>query len=295
MKSAIRVLAWSVLLFALAGSASAATVGGPTMGLWWNPNESGRGYEIDLQGDTMIVTTYVYEESGDPIWYLSSGTYDHATGVFTSAYDVFANGQCFGCPYAAPDHPGNAGPITITFHTNQTATLTYPGGSTDIVKFQYGFPDRTQVLYGEWALTYETGGNVGGDWVVLDTPYTDPASGTQFVSGHAAGNAATTVLGIYDPGFHEAQIEVTAGSTKRLYRFGVFDDRRVIGVATSTTGTTTVGPYTATGARLLYKSELAGQVIGQGALGPVQTMPLPDAADTAAVMAKFERAKAAAN
>ena len=42
------------------------------------PQESGRGYEIDLQGDTMIVTTYVYESSGDPIWYFSSGTYDHA-------------------------------------------------------------------------------------------------------------------------------------------------------------------------------------------------------------------------
>jgi hypothetical protein len=293
MKSAIRVLALSVSLFALADSASAATVGGPTMGLWWNPSESGRGYEIDLQGDTMIVTTYVYEDSGDPIWYLSSGTYDHATGVFTSAYDIFANGQCFGCPYAAPDHTGNAGPITITFQTNQTATLTYPGGSTNIVKFQYGFPNRTEVLYGEWAFTYETGGVVNGDWIVFDTPYTDPASGTHFVSGHAAGNAATTALGIFDPNFLEAQVEVTAGTTKRLYRFGVFDDRRVLGQVTSTTGTTTVGPYVATGARLLYKSELATHVIGQGALGPVQTMPAADPADTAAVMAKFERAAGA--
>ena len=293
MKPAIRVLALSVSLFALADTASAATVGGPTMGLWWNPSESGRGYEIDLQGDTMIVTTYVYEDSGDPIWYLSSGTYDHATGVFTSAYDIFANGQCFGCPYAAPDHTGNAGPITITFQTNQTATLTYPGGSTNIVKFQYGFPNRTEVLYGEWAFTYETGGVVNGDWIVFDTPYTDPSSGTHFVSGHAAGNAATTALGIFDPNFLEAQVEVTAGTTKRLYRFGVFDDRRVLGQVTSTTGTTTVGPYVATGARLLYKSELATHVIGQGALGPVQTMPAADSADTAAVLAKFERAAGA--
>ena len=59
--------------------------GGPTMGLWWNPSESGRGYEIDLQADTMIVTTYVYEQSGDPIWYLSSGTFDYSTGTLQSA------------------------------------------------------------------------------------------------------------------------------------------------------------------------------------------------------------------
>jgi hypothetical protein len=293
MKLAIRVLALSASLFALADSASALTIGGPTSGIWWNPSESGRGYEIDLQGDTMVVTTYVYEQSGDPIWYLSSGTYDHTTGVFTSAYDVFANGQCFGCPYAAPDHTGDAGPITITFHTNQSATLTYPGGSTDIVKFLYGFPDRTQVLYGEWALSYETGGNVGGDWIVFDTPYTDPSSGTVFVSGHAAGNATTTALGIWDPTYLEAQIVVTAGTTQRFYHFGVFDDRRMIGNVTSTTGTTTVGPYTATGARLLYKSELANHVIGQGAVGPVETMPALAPADAAAAMAKFRRAAAA--
>lgn len=294
MKSALRVLVASALLFALADSASALTIGGPTQGLWWNPAESGRGYEIDLQGDTMIVTTYVYEQSGDPIWYLSSGTYDHTTGTFQSAYDIFANGQCFGCPYVAPTHTGDAGPITITFHTNQTATLTYPGGSTEISKFQYGYPDRTQVLYGEWALTYITGGNVGGDWVVLDTPYTDPASGTQFVSGHAVGNATRTVLGIYDPNLTEAEIEVTDGTTKRLYEFGVFDDRRLLGSMRATTGTTTVGPYTASGARLLYKSELPIHVIGQGtgSLGVLETMPAQaaDSVDTEAASARFRSA-----
>jgi hypothetical protein len=290
MNFVFRVLALSASFLALADSASAGTVGGPTMGLWWNPNESGRGYEIDLQGDTMIVTTYVYEQSGDPIWYLSSGTYDHTTGVFQSAYDVFANGQCFGCPYAAPDHTGDAGPITITFTTNQTATQTYPGGSTDIVKFQYGFPSRTEVLYGEWAFSYENGGAVNGDWIVFDTPYTDPASGTQFVSGHAVGNATTTALGFWDPVRTEAEVEVTQGTTKRLYEFGAFDDRRAIGRMTQTTDTTSIGPYTATGARLLYKSELAVRVIGQGALGPVQTMPAADPAHTAAVMEKFRRA-----
>lgn len=294
MKSVLRVLVASALLFALADSASALTIGGPTQGLWWNPAESGRGYEIDLQGDTMIVTTYVYEQSGDPIWYLSSGTYDHTTGTFQSAYDIFANGQCFGCPYVAPTHTGDAGPITITFHTNQTATLTYPGGSTEISKFQYGYPDRTQVLYGEWALTYITGGNVGGDWVVLDTPYTDPASGTQFASGHAVGNATRTVLGIYDPNLTEAEIEVTDGTTKRLYEFGVFDDRRLLGSMRATTGTTTVGPYTASGARLLYKSELPIHVIGQGtgSLGVLETMPAQaaDSVDTEAASARFRSA-----
>ena len=263
MKYAIRLFALLASYATLVAVVSAATVGGPTMGVWYNPSESGRGYEIDLQGDTMIVTTYVYEDSGEPIWYLSSGTYDHNTGVFTSTYDSYSDGQCFGCPYQAPTlHAGAAGPITVTFYTNQTATLTYPGGSTDLIKYQYGFPTRTAVLYGEWAFSYENAGAVSGDWIVFDTPYTDSA-GNVYVSGHAAGDPATTALGIYNAAAFEAWVTVTAGTTQRFYQFGVFDDRRVIGQATvNTTGQPQAGPYTATGARLLYQGELSGGVIG---------------------------------
>ncbi|HEV7489744.1 MAG TPA: hypothetical protein VGO25_02990 [Rhodanobacteraceae bacterium] len=261
MKFGIRGVAFLASLMTLCSSVSAGTVGGPTMGLWFNPQESGRGYDIDLQGDTMIVTTYVYETSGDPIWYLSSGTYDHSTGVFQSTYDSYSGGQCFGCPYQAPAvQVGAAGPITITFHTNQAATLTYPGGSTEIVKFAYGFPTRTDVLFGEWALSYETGGVVGGDWIVFDTPYTD-TSGLAYASGHEASATTTTALGLYNSSVPEAQILVTQGATQRVYEFGVFDDRRAIGQVTSTTGGVTTGPFPATGARLLYESEVTGGVV----------------------------------
>jgi hypothetical protein len=282
MTYGIRVFAALVSLAAAGSTAFAGTVGGPTMGLWYNAQESGRGYDIDVQGDTMIVTTYVYEASGDPIWYLSSGTYDHATGVFQSTYDSYSNGQCFGCAYQAPDvQSGAAGPITISFHTNQSATLTYPGGSTEIVKYMYGFPTRTDVLFGEWALSYETGGVVSGDWIVFDTPYTDP-NGIVYVSGHAAGNPTTTALGLFNTSVPEAQIQVTQGTTQRVYEFGVFDDRRGIGQVTIGDGTTTTGPFPATGARLLYKSEVTGGIVigstGEGSKAASVTSGVHDAA-----------------
>jgi hypothetical protein len=297
MKHVFRSL---VMLAALAGFAStafAATIGGPSMGLWYNPQESGRGYDIDLQGDTMIVTTYVYDESHDPIWYLSSGTYDHETGVFTSTYDSYTGGQCFGCPYTAPTaHVGAGGPITITFHTNQSATITYPGGSSDIVKFAYGFPGRTDVLYGEWAFTYETGGNVAGDWIVFDQPTTDP-NGVVYAKGHAAGDTSVTALGIFSEAFREAQVLVTDGDTQRLYRYGVFDDRRGIGNATVTVqGGQTSGPYPSTGARLLYKSEVTGGVV-IGSTGDTskaaEAATAPSASDDEAIRDRFRRVEAA--
>ena len=296
MKHVSRLLVSLAALAGFASVASAATVGGPSMGLWYDPDESGRGYDIDLQGDTMVVTTYVYDAAHNPIWYLSSGTYDHETGIFTSTYDSYTGGQCFGCPYTAPTaHVGAAGPITITFQTNQTATITYPGGSSNIVKFAYGFPTRTDVLYGEWALSYETGGNVTGDWVVFDQTFTDP-SGAVFAKGHVAGDTTVTALGIYDPNFREAQIEVTDGTTKRLYRYGIFDDRRVIGTTTiAVDGSGSVGPYVSTGARLLYKSEVTGGlVIGSTTetSKSVAGMPATSPSDDAAVRDRFRRARA---
>jgi len=273
MKYGIRWLVW-ISLCMFASLAGAGTVGGPATGLWYNAQETGRGFNIDLQGDTMIVTTFIYETSGDPIWYLSSGIYNHDTGVFTSSYDSYSNGQCFGCPAGAPDvQSGAAGPITITFHTNQTATLTYTGGSVEIVKYNYGFTSKTAMLYGEWALSYETGGVVSGDWLVFDTPFTD-STGAVYASGHAAGNAAITALGIYDTASSEVHVIVTQGTTSRVYRFGVFDDHRAIGVAnTVVQGQPASAAMAATGARLLYKSEIAGGIIGAAATGPIVSMP----------------------
>jgi hypothetical protein len=295
MKYVSRLLVSLAAIAGFASTASAATVGGPSPGLWYDPDESGRGYVIDVQGDTMIVTSYVYDAQHNPIWYLSSGTYNHDTGVFTSTYDSYTGGQCFGCAYTAPTaHVGSGGPISITFSTNQTATITYNGGFSNIVKFAYGFPTRTDVLFGEWALSYETGGNVTGDWVVFDESYTDP-SGAVFVKGHVAGDATVTALGIYDPNFLEAQIEVTDGTTKRLYRYGIFDDRRLIGSATITTGTDTVGPYVSSGARLLYKSEVTGGlVIGSTgeASKAAEALPAPSG-DDAAIRDRFSQARAA--
>ncbi len=292
MKYVSRLLVPLAAIAGFVSMASAATVGGPSPGLWYDPDESGRGYDIDVQGDTMIVSTYVYDAQHNPIWYLSSGPYDHDTSTFTSTYDSFSGGQCFGCPYTAPTpHVGAGGPITITFTTNQTATITYPGGSSNIVKYAYGFPTRTDVLYGEWALSYETGGNVTGDWVVFDQTFTDP-NGVIFAKGHAAGDATVTALGIYDPDYREAQIEVTDGTTKRLYRYGIFDDRRLIGNATILVGTATTGPYVSTGARLLYKSEVTGGLV-IGSTGDTAKAAASASSEDQAIRDRFSRARAA--
>jgi hypothetical protein len=104
----------------------------PTTGVWWNPGESGTGYNIQVQRGTMIVQMYTYDASGSPLWYLgvaplrNSGTSITGTGTL----DKYAGGQCATCSYRAPSMSGNDGAFTMAFTAPSRGTLTLPGGRT---------------------------------------------------------------------------------------------------------------------------------------------------------------------
>lgn len=64
------------LLLVVVGNARAVI---PETGMWWNPTEPGRGYYIDVQGDTLFFTAYAYED-GQPVFYAGSGTLQQRSG-----------------------------------------------------------------------------------------------------------------------------------------------------------------------------------------------------------------------
>jgi hypothetical protein len=108
-------------LFAFAGSIT------PTVGLWWNPAESGSGYNIDIKHNVMVVTTYSYKANGDSEWYISTGRL--INNVFTGSLDKARNGQCIGCPYTGSGVLGGSdGAITIQFSSPNSGTAFLPGG-----------------------------------------------------------------------------------------------------------------------------------------------------------------------
>lgn len=45
----------------------------PENGWWWNPNESGRGYFIEMRGGTLYISGYFYEGDGRATWMTSGG------------------------------------------------------------------------------------------------------------------------------------------------------------------------------------------------------------------------------
>jgi len=101
----------------------------PQVGLWWNPNESGSGYAIDVKHNVLVVTIYSYTPAGAPQWYLAAGPLSADGKTFTGTLDKYQGGQCIACAYnGRPVLLGNDGAIGITFSSPTSATVTLPGG-----------------------------------------------------------------------------------------------------------------------------------------------------------------------
>ena len=107
-----------------------ATAGGtviPVVGLWWNPSESGSGYNLDVKNGVLVVTIFSYGANGEPQWYITSGPIVDKS--FTGTINKYAAGQCISCVYnGLPTSDGNDGVIRIDFASPTSATLFLPGG-----------------------------------------------------------------------------------------------------------------------------------------------------------------------
>jgi len=95
----------------------------PKNGWWWNDAESGRGYSIEVQGDTLFMVGFMYEASGVPVWYLSAGKMTSET-YYQGDLLQFAHGQTQGGTYHPPASPAVVGKVTIDFTAPDEAEMT---------------------------------------------------------------------------------------------------------------------------------------------------------------------------
>jgi hypothetical protein len=107
----------------------------PVVGLWWNPAESGSGYNIDVKHGVLVMTVYSYKATGEQEWYITSGPITN--GSFTGTLNRYVGGQCISCAYAGlPTDAGNAGTVTINFTSPVAATMLLPGGRVTTIQPQ---------------------------------------------------------------------------------------------------------------------------------------------------------------
>jgi hypothetical protein len=196
--------AFSAWLFASALFSSGASAVLPDSGWYYNSNEPGRGFNIEIQGDTLFMAGFLYDAKGNPIWVVSSGPMVGATVYSGAAYQT-ANGQPLGGAYHAPTMVpltpyGNA---TVVFTTSMTATITVNGYTFTVAREQFGFDfsDPAQPLLGEFAFVSgdPSQGAYFGERVTLSG--TQVNAGTPVAVGNRTGEtgANNVAVGMYSP------------------------------------------------------------------------------------------------
>ncbi|MBK6980222.1 MAG: hypothetical protein IPH30_00850 [Betaproteobacteria bacterium] len=110
----------------------------PFNGLWWNPEESGTGVNVQVQRGVMVATMFSYLPSGEPVWYYAAGPLrrEGEQVAVTASLDHYRGGQCVTCPYTLPAVAGSDGAFSITFTGPSSATMRLPGGRTTRIQPQ---------------------------------------------------------------------------------------------------------------------------------------------------------------
>jgi hypothetical protein len=106
----------------------------PENGWWWNPDESGRGFFLEWQGNTLFMAGYMYDASGNPLWYLSSAASTSLQG-YSGNWLQYWNGQTLTGPYREPHLvSSNVAPVTIQFQGADLGVMTLPGNRTTTIR-----------------------------------------------------------------------------------------------------------------------------------------------------------------
>jgi len=127
----------------------------PESGFWWNPDEPGTGYSIEIQDNFLFGAFYVFDTGGIPYWYTTSGFID-GNASFTGDFYISEDGQCLGCNWSPVNSfLASEGELTITFLTETTATIEFLGQIKRIERHNFFLGDELQKMRGEWQLVYD--------------------------------------------------------------------------------------------------------------------------------------------
>lgn len=147
----------------------------PETGLWNNPlDPTGTGFMIEVQGDRMIAFLFIYDEFGEPEWYLASGLLqppeDSASAaIWTLEADLtrFSGGPCINCPSLPFMAGGSGGTVRFEFQGRNFGRFRIDDGpwenvmvSTYGVAAEVVFPElsdyRIPDLEGSWIFQFDS-------------------------------------------------------------------------------------------------------------------------------------------
>lgn len=144
----------------------------PESGWWWNPEEPGVGYNIEIQDTRVFLAAYTFQSSGNPrpaTWFIAEGNMQNATTFQTNEVNTFQNGTCPTCATYTPTQivpaTGALRPLRVNFETETTAVLNWGGFNIPIERFDFflsrdtnnnpQLSPKTELMLGEWQVVMD--------------------------------------------------------------------------------------------------------------------------------------------
>jgi len=119
------------------GVASGPQAGAPGGGWWFNSAESGRGFFLEAQGDSMLLVVMGYDDMGQPVWYTARGAMT-TSHLFQGQLIESYGGQTMTGEFQQPNESSGRGNITVQFADDHQGIITLPNGrQTPIVPYSF--------------------------------------------------------------------------------------------------------------------------------------------------------------
>jgi len=101
--------------------------------LWWNPNESGWGINLNHQDNILFATLFTYDFDGSPMWLVMPGGARQADGTYSG--QLFrTTGPAFDAQPFGAIASTVVGTMKLAFTDANDATLTYSYNGTNVTK-----------------------------------------------------------------------------------------------------------------------------------------------------------------
>ncbi|CAB1274629.1 hypothetical protein [Candidatus Nitrosacidococcus tergens] len=152
MKNIFKTLGFTILLMIKPLFAAM-----PENGWWWNPSQSGIGYGLEVQNNTVFAALFIYDNNGNPTWYSGAGniTQNPTQNNSSTTIDLqqSTGGSCLGCTYTTPQTNAIGKQLLLTFNADgSTATATVDGIATALQRMNFAYGEGVQLLLGAWTV-----------------------------------------------------------------------------------------------------------------------------------------------
>lgn len=166
-------------------------IGGYDSGSWFNPNQSGHGFKIEVvSAEKLVIYWYVYHPDGTPMWLISEAAIDGDTATGDALY---FSGMRFGAFDPAALTRERWGSLSIRFLDCFNARLSYASDlSHNGVPFGAGEIDleRLTALKGQQCPTFLGSGLYGNYTATLGSPAPADAVDASYITIQKNGDLA---------------------------------------------------------------------------------------------------------